>query len=140
MVHSTVGRFDLTNRAQNQVLKDPPRHRYPRLKPWARICSRFRLRPISPFSYVGQVAAKSVPPTNQSPITSHYSYRSASIGSKDAALCAGYRPKMRPIAEQTRTPTIDQPQGKTIWALTYAANPLPAATPRTIPLKAPISD
>jgi hypothetical protein len=31
----------------------------PGLKPWAMICSRFRLRPISPASYVGQVAAKS---------------------------------------------------------------------------------
>ena len=28
-----------------------------RLKPWAILHSRFRLRPTSPFSYVGQVAA-----------------------------------------------------------------------------------
>jgi hypothetical protein len=31
----------------------------PGLKPWAVLSSRFRLRPISPFSYVGQIAAKS---------------------------------------------------------------------------------
>jgi len=31
----------------------------PGLQPWAVLCSCFRLRPISPFSYVGQVAAKS---------------------------------------------------------------------------------
>jgi hypothetical protein len=30
----------------------------PGLKPWAVLYSRFRLRPISPSSYVGQVAAK----------------------------------------------------------------------------------
>jgi fermentation-respiration switch protein FrsA (DUF1100 family) len=30
---------------------------HPGLKPWAVMYSRFRLRPISAFSYVGQVAA-----------------------------------------------------------------------------------
>jgi hypothetical protein len=33
-------------------------HAYPGLKPWAVLYSRFRLRPISPFSYIGRVAAK----------------------------------------------------------------------------------
>jgi hypothetical protein len=36
--------------------------RDPELKPWAVLYSRFRLRPISSFSYVGQVAAGSGSP------------------------------------------------------------------------------
>jgi hypothetical protein len=38
------------------------------LKPWAIIFNRFRLRPISPFSYVGQVAAKSDIPLGDEPL------------------------------------------------------------------------
>ena len=46
----------------------------PGLKPWAVLYSRFRLRPISPFSYVGQVAAKSGRPFLELRCSLHFRY------------------------------------------------------------------
>src|SRR4051812_17843782 len=43
-----------------------------------------------------------------------YSYRSASIGWREAAFQAGYEPKPMPIAEQTTRPVIAQNHGKTM--------------------------
>ena len=48
------------------------------------------------------------------------------MGSSEAALWAGYSPKPTPIAEQTNTPRIAQPSGKTTEAWSQIANPFPA--------------
>src|ERR1041384_3183432 len=68
-----------------------------------------------------------------------YSYLSDSIGSRFAALNAGYVPNTTPTMEQITRPSTTQSTGIAGGSFRYHATPLPPRMPQTTPMAPPTS-